>query len=142
MLAAGGGYIRGSTSIEGELSMNSLARFRNHPPLPQVQIWATEHLIAAEVGDLRWMLVALITALTAGVSSGSNRKTVRLAFFNPIVANAFTASQYKGIQLSAKKAGASVTQFDAEIWQGHYACFGLRIDRNDRTSSPYAGGVG
>jgi ribose transport system substrate-binding protein len=57
--------------------------------------------------------VALITALTAGVSSGSNRKTVRLAFFNPIVANAFTASQYKGIQLSAKKAGASVTQFDA-----------------------------
>ena len=55
----------------------------------------------------------LIVALTAGASSGSNRKTVRLAFFNPIVANAFTASQYKGIQLSAKKAGATVTQFDA-----------------------------
>jgi len=52
-------------------------------------------------------------ALTAGVSAGSNKKQVRLAFFNPIVANAFTASQYKGIQLSAKQAGATVTQFDA-----------------------------
>jgi len=57
--------------------------------------------------------VVLITALTAGISSGSNRKTVRIAFFNPIVANAFTASQYRGIQLSAKNGGASVTQFDA-----------------------------
>jgi hypothetical protein len=60
MLAAGGGYIRGNTSIEGELSMNSLARFRSHPPLPQVRIWATEQLIAAEVGDLRWMMAAAI----------------------------------------------------------------------------------
>ena len=42
--------------------------------------------------------VILIGALlTAGVSSGSSQKTVRLAFFNPIVANAFTASQYRGI---------------------------------------------
>src|SRR6478752_2955018 len=58
--------------------------------------------------------VILIGALlTAGVSSGSSRKQVRLAFFNPIVANAFTASQYRGIKLSAKKGGATVTQFDA-----------------------------
>src|SRR6476661_6230005 len=58
--------------------------------------------------------VILIGALlTAGVSSGSNQKTVRLAFFNPIVANAFTASQYRGIKLSAGKAHATVTQFDA-----------------------------
>jgi ribose transport system substrate-binding protein len=59
------------------------------------------------------MTVLVVVALTAGVSAGGNKKTVRLAFFNPIVANAFTASQYKGIQLSAKKAGATVTQFDA-----------------------------
>jgi ribose transport system substrate-binding protein len=56
---------------------------------------------------------AVVLTLMAGVSSGSTRKTVRLAFFNPIVANAFTASQYQGIQLSAKKYGATVTQFDA-----------------------------
>ena len=55
----------------------------------------------------------VVLTLMAGVSSGSTRKTVRLAFFNPIVANAFTASQYQGIQLSAKKYGATVTQFDA-----------------------------
>src|SRR6185436_2797387 len=58
--------------------------------------------------------VILIGALlTAGVSSGSSQKTVRLAFFNPIVANALTASQYRGIKLSAGKAHATVTQFDA-----------------------------
>ena len=57
--------------------------------------------------------IIAVGALTAGVSSGSSQKTVRLAFFNPIVANAFTASQYRGIKLSAKKAGATVTQFDA-----------------------------
>ena len=56
---------------------------------------------------------AVVLTLMAGVSSGSTRKTVRLAFFNPIVANAFTASQYQGIQLSAKKYGATVTQYDA-----------------------------
>jgi ribose transport system substrate-binding protein len=59
------------------------------------------------------LAVFVIVALTAGVSSGSNKKTVRIAFFNPIVANAFTASQYRGIKLSAKKANATVTQFDA-----------------------------
>jgi hypothetical protein len=76
MLAAGGGYIRGNTSIEGELSMHSLTRFRNHPPLPQVQIWATEHLIAAEVGDLRWMLVALMLR-SAGAALAQIRRRVR-----------------------------------------------------------------
>lgn len=59
------------------------------------------------------LAVLAAVALTAGVSAGSTKKQIRLAFFNPIVANAFTASQYKGIQLSAKKAGATVTQFDA-----------------------------
>jgi len=58
-------------------------------------------------------VVLLIVAVTAGTSAGSTQKTIRLAFFNPIVANAFTASQYKGIQLSAKSGGATVTQFDA-----------------------------
>jgi len=57
--------------------------------------------------------VAVVLTLMAGVSTGGTRKTVRLAFFNPIVANAFTASQYQGIQLSAKQYGATVTQFDA-----------------------------
>ncbi len=59
------------------------------------------------------LTAVLVVALTAGVSAGGNKKQVRLAFFNPIVANAFTASQYKGIQLSAKQGGATVTQFDA-----------------------------
>jgi hypothetical protein len=75
MLAAGGGYIRGNTSIEGELSM--IARFRNVAPLPQVQVWATEHLIAAEVGDLRWMLVALILR-SAGAALARIRRQIAL----------------------------------------------------------------
>jgi ABC-type sugar transport system substrate-binding protein len=69
--------------------------------------------IAALGGLGAVIAVCVIAALTAGVSAGGNQKTVRLAFFNPIVANAFTASQYRGIKLSAKKAGATVTQFDA-----------------------------
>ena len=51
--------------------------------------------------------------LTAGVSSGSNQKTVRLAFFNPIVANAFTASQYRASSFRRGRRSATVTQFDA-----------------------------
>jgi hypothetical protein len=74
MLAAGGGYIRGNTSIEGELSM--IARFRNVPPLPQVQVWALERVIAAEVGDLRWMLVALLLR-AAGAALVQVRRRVR-----------------------------------------------------------------
>jgi hypothetical protein len=74
MLAAGGGYIRGSTSIEGELSM--IARFRNVPPLPQVQVWALERVIATEVGDLRWMLVALLLR-AAGAALAQIRRQVR-----------------------------------------------------------------
>jgi hypothetical protein len=76
MLAAGGGYIRGNTSVEGELSMIRLTRFRNEPPLPQVQVWAVEHLIAAEVGDLRWMLVAAILR-AAGAALVQIRRQVR-----------------------------------------------------------------
>ena len=58
-------------------------------------------------------IAAIAALLSAGVSSGSSRKQVRVAFFNPIVANAFTASQYRGIQKSVKAMGATVTQFDA-----------------------------
>jgi len=79
MLAAGGGYIRGNTSIEGELSMIRLAYFRNHPPLPQVQMWATEHLIAAEVGDLRWMLVAAFLRSAGAALARVRRQTALLA---------------------------------------------------------------
>ena len=71
--------------------------------------------VAVALGGLG-AVVAVIAdrgAVAAGVSSGSSQKTVRLAFFNPIVANAFTASQYRGIKLSAGKAKATVTQFDA-----------------------------
>jgi len=74
MLAAGGGYIRGSTSIEGELSM--IARFRNVPPLPQVQVWALERVIATEVGELRWLLVALLLR-AAGTAVAQIRRRVR-----------------------------------------------------------------
>jgi hypothetical protein len=77
MLAAGGGYIRGNTSIEGELSM--IARFRSHPPLPQVQVWAVEHLIAAEVGDLRWMLVALLLRAAGAALRRARRQIALLA---------------------------------------------------------------
>jgi hypothetical protein len=77
MLAAGGGYIRGITSIEGELSMIRLARFRNVSPVPQVQVWALERLIAAEVGDFRWMLVALVLR-AAGAALARIRRQIAL----------------------------------------------------------------
>ena len=56
--------------------MIRLAHFQNHPPLPQVQIWAAERLIAAEVGDLRWMLVALVLR-AAGAALIQIRRQVR-----------------------------------------------------------------
>lgn len=59
------------------------------------------------------LIVIFIVALTASVGAGGTRKTVRIAYFNPVAANAFTASQYKGIKFNAKKMNASVTQFDA-----------------------------
>jgi ribose transport system substrate-binding protein len=61
--------------------------------------------------------VAGIASLGAGLASSvqaSNKaKRVRLAFFNPVAANAFTASTYSGIRYEAKLLNASVTSFDA-----------------------------
>jgi hypothetical protein len=61
MLAAGGGYLRDNTSIEGDLSMMILCEFGNYQPLWRLQTWALERLIAFHVGsgDLRWALIAL-----------------------------------------------------------------------------------
>jgi hypothetical protein len=61
MLAAGGGYLRDNTSIEGDLSMMILCEFGNYQPLWRVQTWALERLIAFHFGsgDLRWALMAL-----------------------------------------------------------------------------------
>ena len=56
--------------------MIRLARVRNDPPLPQVQVWALERLIAAEVGDLRWMLVALVLR-AAGAALAQIRRQIR-----------------------------------------------------------------
>ncbi len=53
-----------------------IARFRNVPPLPQVQVWALERVIATEVGDLRWMLVALLLR-AAGTAVAQIRRQVR-----------------------------------------------------------------
>jgi len=53
-----------------------IARFRNVPPLPQVQVWALERVIATEVGDLRWMLVALLLR-AAGTAVAQIRRRVR-----------------------------------------------------------------
>ena len=61
MLAAGGGYLRDNTSIEGDLSMMILCEFGNYQPLWRIQTWALERLIAFHFGsgDLRWVLIAL-----------------------------------------------------------------------------------
>src|SRR6266496_2397723 len=60
MLAAGGGYLRDNTSIEGDLSMMILCEFGNYQPLWRIQTWALERLIAFHFGsgDLRWVLIA------------------------------------------------------------------------------------
>ena len=62
MLAAGGGYLRDNTSIEGDLSMMILCEFGNYQPLWRIQSWALERLIAFHFGsgDLRWVLIALV----------------------------------------------------------------------------------
>lgn len=44
---------------------------------------------------------------------GSADKEVRLAFFNPVAANAATQANQKGAEKAAKELGASVTVFDA-----------------------------
>jgi len=61
-------------------------------------------------------VLAAAASLAAGLAASShagNAKTVRLAFFNPVAANAFTASSAAGIQAEAKLMHASVTSFDA-----------------------------
>ena len=59
--------------------MISLARFRNYQPLPQVQVWALERVIAAEVGDLRWMLVALLLRAAGAALRRARRQIALLA---------------------------------------------------------------
>jgi hypothetical protein len=76
MLAAGGGYLRDNTSIEGDLSMMILCEFGNYQPLWRVQTWALERLIAFHVGsgDLRWALIALaLRSFGAAWSLGRSR---------------------------------------------------------------------
>jgi hypothetical protein len=61
MLAAGLGYPKDNTSIEGNLSMMIVCGYGNYQPLWRVQSWALERLVAFQVGsgDLRWAVIAL-----------------------------------------------------------------------------------
>lgn len=70
-------------------------------------LWVTSTLGLAAV-------TAWFAALaTVGASGATDAKTVRIAYFNPIAANAVTAATYKGIRASAKRMNAKVTMFDA-----------------------------
>lgn len=74
-------------------------------------------------GNGRLLAVAAITSvvLTAcgdGGESGSDggeggKDAVKLAFFNPIAANAYTAAAEGGVEAAAEELGADVTSFDA-----------------------------
>jgi hypothetical protein len=81
MLAAGGGYLRDNTSIEGSLSMMILCDLGNYQPLWRVQTWALERLIALHVGsgDLRWALISLALSSFAAAWALGRRRMVRLA---------------------------------------------------------------
>jgi hypothetical protein len=81
MLAAGGGYLKDNTSIEGSLSMMILWEFGNYQPLWRIQTWALERLIALHVGsgDLRWALISLSLSAFAAAWALGRRRIVRLA---------------------------------------------------------------
>lgn len=69
------------------------------------------------VAAMAGLIAALAVALAASVGAETQQKRVRLAFFNPLAANAFTAAVFKGIKQQAAKMNASVTQFDAAFDQ-------------------------
>jgi hypothetical protein len=81
MLAAGGGYLRDNTSIEGDLSMMILCEFGNYQPLWRIQTWALERLIAFHFGsgDLRWALIALALRTFGAAWAVGRRRIVQLA---------------------------------------------------------------
>lgn len=58
-------------------------------------------------------LAAVAAALSAGTGDAAAPKQVRLAFFNAVGANAYTASVFSAIKAEAKKSGATVIAFDA-----------------------------
>jgi ribose transport system substrate-binding protein len=66
------------------------------------------------LGGLLVVVAVCLAASLATVGSAGNTATrVRLAFFNPVAANAFTASVYSGVKQQARALNASVTAFDA-----------------------------
>jgi hypothetical protein len=81
MLAAGGGYHRDNTSIEGDLSMMILCELGNYQPFWRIQTWALERLIALHVGsgDLRWALISLALSSFAAAWALGRRRIARLA---------------------------------------------------------------
>jgi len=74
-------------------------------------------------GTGRLLALAALTSLTLtacgtagdakGSGSGGKGKTVQLAFFNPVAANASTQANQAGVQAAADELGAKVTVFDA-----------------------------
>lgn len=68
-------------------------------------------------GSIVVALVAYAAVAFAGSGSAAEAKPVRLAFFNAVGANAYTASVYSAIKAEAKKRGATVTAFDAAFDQ-------------------------
>jgi ribose transport system substrate-binding protein len=58
-------------------------------------------------------VASLAAGLAASGRAGDRAVKANIAFFNPVAANAFTASAWQGIQYQAKLMHASVTSFDA-----------------------------
>jgi ribose transport system substrate-binding protein len=77
------------------------------------------------MGKRRTLALAVLVAAVASYlgatitsdSTAASAKPVRLAFFNAVAANAYTASVYSAIKAEAKASGSSVTQFDAAFDQ-------------------------
>lgn len=59
------------------------------------------------------VVAAYAAATLPSSSTAAQSKQVRLAFFNAVGANAYTASAYSAIKAEAKKSNATVTQYDA-----------------------------
>lgn len=76
---------------------------------------------AIACGLIAVAFVAYASVAFAGSSGAKAPQPVRLAFFNAVAANAYTASVLNAIKAEAKKRGATVTAFDAGFDQNKQA---------------------
>ena len=81
MLAAGGGYTRDNTSIEGDLSMMILCNFGSSRPVWLVRTWAVECLISLHCGSggLSWGIAALALRWFAALKVLAEKQLASLA---------------------------------------------------------------